>query len=576
MIMIVLGTVSFAQIIFQVQTPAALAANYGLTWADPAGGDWATPDLNIGANSVTAALQFVAVPGGDTTACVPPLTVSLTGKIAVVYRGACQFGSKALAAQNAGAIGVIIINNVGGGPVGMAGGTDGLSVTVPLIMISDIDGALLRDAIVAGTITQAFIGTKLGLFADDLGANAGDIVRARRFSNIALLSQDAAEFSVQTGLWVRNFGNADQTGASVSVDIQFGGASVYSNTATVSTLVASTTPGTQGDSVFVSLGTFSQASYANGYYSMTYTITPASADGDPSDNVLTADFMMDDNIYSYGRIDQTTNSLLSPAGYRPSTFGSDYENCLAFEDPNASRVTATGLTFSASTSTPDVLTGAVVSATAYLWNDAFVDINDAGLGFTLLLPLDEAAYGFSGDYQDSNIFIPFTAPIVLSDNQRYLFCFKTSNAELFLGFDNQTDYRTTQNDVYLQASFPSMTDAQSSAFLSGFGTDLAPALSVTMAVAPPVGVDEKENKTVINAYPNPVKDVISIPVGNLTGNASLEIMDIAGKIVKTQKVSFVTNDVLRVDVSNMSNGTYIFKLTLDNGSANTFKVSVNK
>jgi len=576
MIMIMLGTVSFAQIIFQVQAPAALAGNYGLTWADPAGGDWATPDLNIGANSVTAALQFVAAPGGDTTACVPPLAVSLTGKIAVVYRGACQFGSKALAAQNAGAIGVIIINNVGGGPVGMAGGADGLSVTVPLIMISDIDGAILRDAIVAGTITQAFIGTKLGLFADDLGASAGDIVRARRFSNIALLSQDSTEFSVQTGIWVRNFGNQDQAGASVSVDIQYGGAPVYSNTTSVPSLTASTTPGFQGDSIFVSLGTFTQASYANGFYSMTYTITPASADGDPSDNVLSANFMMTDSIYSYGRIDQATNELLSPAGYRPSTFGSDYENCLAFEDPNASRVSASGLTFSAVTSAPDILTGAVVSATAYLWNDAFVDIDDAGLGFTLLLQLDEAAYGFAGDYQDSNIFIPFTNPIVLADNQRYLFCFKTSNAQLFLGFDNKTDYRTTQNDVYKQASFPSMTDAQSSAFLSGFGTDLAPALSVTMVAAAPVGVDEKENKTVINAYPNPVKDVISIPVGNLTGNASLEIMDIAGKIVKTQKVSFVTNDVLRVDVSNMSNGTYIFKLTLDNGSANTFKVSVNK
>ena len=576
MIMIVLGTVSFAQIIFQVQTPAPLAANYGLTWADPAGGDWATPDLNISANSVTAALQFVAAPGGDTIACVPPLAASLTGKIAVLYRGACEFGSKAFAAQNAGAIGVIIINNVGGGPVGMAGGADGLSVTVPLIMISDVDGAILRDAIVAGTITSAFIGSKLGLFADDLGAIAGDLVRARRFSNIALLSQNAAEFSVQTGLWVRNFGNQDQAGATVSVDIQFGGASVYSNTASVPTLAASTTPGTQGDTVFVSLGTFSQASYANGFYSMTYTITPANADGDPSDNVLTADFMMDDNIYSYGRIDQTTNSLLSPAGYRPSTFGSDYENCLAFEDPNASRIAATGLTFSASTSTPDVLTGAVVNATAYLWNDAFVDIDDAGLAFDLLIPLDEAAYGFSGDYQDSNIFIPFTTPIVLSDDQKYLFCFKTSNAELFVGFDNQIDYRTTQNDIYKQASFPLMTDAQTTANLNGFGTELVPAISVTMVSSVGVGVNEKENETVINAYPNPVKDVISIPVGNLTGDASLEIMDVTGKIVKTQKVSFVTNDVLRVDVSNMSNGTYIFKLTLDNGSANTFKVSVNK
>jgi len=575
MIMIVLGTASFAQIIFQVTNPAPLAANYALTWADPAGGDWTTPDLNDPTNSVTADLQFVTAPGGDTLACAPLTPGSLTGKIAVLYRGACQFGSKALAAQNAGAAAVIIINNVGGGAVGMAGGADGLSVTVPLIMISDIDGAILRDAIVAGTVTQAFIGSKIGIFADDLGANMGDIVRARRFSNIALLSQNAAEFSVQTGLWVRNFGSAAQTGASVSVDIQFGGASVYSNTAPVSTL-SPAVAGVQGDSVFVSLGTFSQPSYANGFYSMTYTITPANADGEPSDNVLTADFMMDDSIYSYGRLDEVTKSSLSPSGSRPTTFGADYENCLAFEDPNASRIAATGLTFSAVTNDPDVLTGEVVNATAYLWNDAFVDIDDAGLAFDNLIPLDEAAYGFAGDYQDSNIFIPFTNPIVLSDNQRYLFCFKSSSATMFVGFDNQIDYKTTQNEIYKQASFPLMTDVQSSVNLNGFGTDAVPALTVTMISSVGVGVTEKETSTLINAYPNPVKDVISIPVGNLTGDASLEIMDITGKIVKTQKVSFVTNDVLRVDVSNMSNGTYIFKLTSDNGSANTFKVSVNK
>lgn len=575
MTMIVFGTASFAQIIFQVSNPAPLAANYALTWADSAGGDWTTPNLNDPSNAVTADLKFVDVPGGDTLACAALTPGSLTGTIAVLYRGDCQFGSKALAAQNAGAVAVIIINNIGGGPVEMAGGADGLSVIIPLIMISDIDGATLRDAIVAGTVTQAFIGSKIGIFANDLGANAGDIVRARRFSNIALLSQNAAEFSVQTGLWVRNFGNAAQAGASVTVDILFGGASVYTSTAIVPTLSAAVA-GVQGDSAYVSLGTFTQATYANGYYSMTYTISPATADGEPSDNVLTADFMMDDSIYSYGRLDEVTKSSLSPSGSRPTTFGADYENCLAFQDPNANRIAATGLTFSAGTNDPDVLTGEVVNARAYLWNDAFVDIDDAGLGFANLILLDEAAYGFSGDYQDSNIFISFTNPIVLSDNQRYLFCFKSSSPTMFVGFDNQIDYRTTQNDIYKQASFPLMTNAQATVNLNGYGTDAVPALTVRMISSVGIGVTEKETNTLINAYPNPVKDVISIPVGNLTGDASLEIMDITGKIVKTQKVSFVTNDVLRVDVSNMSNGTYIFKLTLENGSANTFKVSVNK
>ena len=40
-----------------------------------------------------------------------PLINNLTGKIAVIYRNTCEFGAKALNAQNAGAIGVIIIKN---------------------------------------------------------------------------------------------------------------------------------------------------------------------------------------------------------------------------------------------------------------------------------------------------------------------------------------------------------------------------------------------------------------------------------------------------------------------------------
>ena len=41
----------------------------------------------------------------------------LNGNIAVIRRGECQFGFKILSAQNQGAIAVIIVNNVPGGPI---------------------------------------------------------------------------------------------------------------------------------------------------------------------------------------------------------------------------------------------------------------------------------------------------------------------------------------------------------------------------------------------------------------------------------------------------------------------------
>ncbi len=64
----------------------------------------------------------------------------LVGKIVVIRRGECEFGFKALSAQDEGAIAVIMVNNVAGAPIVMAPGAVGAQVTIPLFMVSDVDG----------------------------------------------------------------------------------------------------------------------------------------------------------------------------------------------------------------------------------------------------------------------------------------------------------------------------------------------------------------------------------------------------------------------------------------------------
>ena len=567
LVMTLTGAFAFAQVIFQVQSPAPLMGNYALTWADPGGNDWATPDLNVPANAVTGVLKFVDAPGGDTIACAPPLSTNLTGNIAVVYRGSCQFGSKALAAQNAGAIAVIIVNNIGGPPVGMAGGNDGLSVTIPVIMISDVDGALLRNDIIAGNVT-GFIGSKVGLFADDLGSTRADVLMARRFSNLLPLSQNATEFNVATGAWVRNYGNQTQNNAELKVEISLGGVPLFADSAAINGLAPN-------DSVYVSLASFSQAVYTAGYYTMTYTISTANPDGDPNDNVISANFMLDNTIYSYARRDENNGELLSPAGYRPGTFTSGYENCLAFSDPNASRLQVNGMTFSVTASAGDDISNEFVETVAYEWNDVFTDINDPNFGFANLVEVDNVFHVFqSNNEQDSNIYKAFNSPITLVDNQRYLFCFRTQSTVLFLGFDNQLDYTTTQN-TYLQPSIPLFVDG-SNAYLNGFGLENVPALSVTFAPAGTVGVDEIENNNDITPYPNPAANIINIPVGKFDGLAQVDIYDVAGKLVATENVNLSSTNVISVDVANIENGTYIFKMTFADESTKAFNVLVSR
>ena len=71
------------------------------------------------------------------------ITNDLTGKIALIDRGSCNFTTKAINAQDAGAIGVIIANNVSGATPPGLGGSD-LAVIVPTVSVTLDDGSLLR------------------------------------------------------------------------------------------------------------------------------------------------------------------------------------------------------------------------------------------------------------------------------------------------------------------------------------------------------------------------------------------------------------------------------------------------
>ncbi|NIA25334.1 MAG: S8 family serine peptidase, partial [Gammaproteobacteria bacterium] len=73
----------------------------------------------------------------------------IDGKIALIERGTCWFSTKILNAQAAGAVAVIVVNNRPGLPAVMGGNSAG--ITIPGVMISDIDGAALKEALDLGT-----------------------------------------------------------------------------------------------------------------------------------------------------------------------------------------------------------------------------------------------------------------------------------------------------------------------------------------------------------------------------------------------------------------------------------------
>jgi extracellular elastinolytic metalloproteinase len=91
-------------------------------------------------------------------ACTPPVN-SITGKIALIDRGDCNFTVKVLNAQTAGAIAVIMVNNVGGEPIAM-GGTEN-SITIPAVMVSQADGALIASRLSGNVIATMGMGVNI-------------------------------------------------------------------------------------------------------------------------------------------------------------------------------------------------------------------------------------------------------------------------------------------------------------------------------------------------------------------------------------------------------------------------------
>ncbi len=86
----------------------------------------------------------------------------IDGNIAMIDRGDCEFGFKCLAAQNEGAIAVIICNNVAGATIPMAPGAVGDQVTIPVTMATMADCTNFKMALPGGLDVE-LVGPVIGI-----------------------------------------------------------------------------------------------------------------------------------------------------------------------------------------------------------------------------------------------------------------------------------------------------------------------------------------------------------------------------------------------------------------------------
>jgi hypothetical protein len=107
--------------------------------------------------SITANLVLISDSGFPFADGCDAITngAAIDGNIAVIKRGTCSFVSKAVAAQNEGAVAVLILNNVAGNILMGGDGTDG-TVTIPTYSLNQADGDILLNQMGMETVNATF------------------------------------------------------------------------------------------------------------------------------------------------------------------------------------------------------------------------------------------------------------------------------------------------------------------------------------------------------------------------------------------------------------------------------------
>lgn len=99
-------------------------------------------------------LEDAIAPTND--GCDPIVNAAqLNGKIVLIDQGTCSFTDKVLAAQNAGAVAVVLVNNLGF--LFVAGGTPSSPITIPTIMTLPASANPIKAALASGTVVSASI-----------------------------------------------------------------------------------------------------------------------------------------------------------------------------------------------------------------------------------------------------------------------------------------------------------------------------------------------------------------------------------------------------------------------------------
>jgi len=327
-------------------------------------------------------IQMVAL-GGDTVVATTTLTAgSFAGKIAFIYRGASEFGHKALQAQNAGAVACVIVNNIAGGPIGMGAGAEGASVTsIPVVMISKEDGDAICGQYRSGVaITMTLTNWGSGK-TNDIGfvPGGGAMWHAYAVPADQLASGSPEAYKAVDGAFIANYGSAAGAGVSLSSELTFtptGGSasSLHTSTVTLGAFTVADSIIAMFDTLAAATNVYSlPASTATGRYDQKFTIN-ATTDDYLGNNQMVNSFYATDSVYSKGRYDFANNKPFSTQFSGRSTPADVIWGNMYYVNKGGAAVSKVQYSFSMNTTTAGTLIDAGNTLVyVFKWADANTD-----------------------------------------------------------------------------------------------------------------------------------------------------------------------------------------------------------
>lgn len=586
---------------FKVVAPASLQGARRFTFAAGAtsgawGGDLSTPIINaqliqaIGtANGNTDSL--LCSPAANGTGSIP----ALTGKVAILYRGDCSFSSKAFEAEAGGAVAVVIINNIPGEPAGMAA-TAGINVTIPVFMISDVDGAALMNAIRNGVDTRVTF-TKWG------SGEANDIAVISNFNatyhggaiprkQLATSNGNPRQYRMYTGDIAVNFGTDSAKDMVLTREVWWqpnGGAATMLNTDTAH--LPFLAPIDSID-IIANKRFYNPHATSNGKFILRNSLSSPFPDIDTVDNINKYVVQVTDSIYSKSTWDTVNNRPAYTGAYRlnsgnPFTWGPLFYTAVGGDYPAK-------LQFTLATNANESLIGESVTTTVFKFNDGangnpvdgvFQDgeLALAALGYKAFGPADTASFTHHiVSYDPSQLSSPMEP---LAGNSTYWYGISPSAGFIFMGANSDENpfirtFNSQQADSveYYAPQFlgaatvipgggVSNSDFRMIPFVSTNNIDSAsvdqtsgiPSIALHVSATNPMSVGKTPVSVIRNfeVFPNPSQGAVNVrwSATENFGLATVTVFNGVGQAV----TNFKTRDLQgeqQISLGHLASGTY--------------------